>query len=77
MSKALNKDNIVSHLTRAHVHTDVSAKTGNPYTMLSLSWVLPEGSTYEQRVLLSTEAKSLIGMSIPVKNAADAISVDD
>jgi len=58
------QDNISSHLARVTVKQKISGKTQNPYTVLELTWLLPNDKTYVQTAFLNDEQIALIGQSV-------------
>ena len=60
---ATNSDNIVSHVSRAHVEARTS-KENKPYSVLIIEWIMPNEKIYKQAVFLSSEQLSLIETSV-------------
>lgn len=61
------KDNISGAIVRAQVQTKTSAK-GNEYSVLLLTFNLPNDKTYQYRSdFLTDEQKTLIDMATPLK----------
>lgn len=60
----MTSDNIISHLARAQVLADQTSKAGKKYSVLLLTWILPNEKTYEQRVFLTSEQLAVILMSV-------------
>jgi len=56
-------DNIITHLARVTVVTKHSTKTNNDYTVLELTWIMPNDKSYKQTVFLNDETKALIEQS--------------
>lgn len=61
----MNSDNIISHLSRVQLLADQTSKAGKKYSVLLLTWILPNEKTYEQRVFLSSEQLAILKMSTP------------
>ena len=61
--KIMTSDNIISHLARVQVLADQTSKAGKKYSVLVLTWILPNEKTYEQRVFLTNEQLAVITMT--------------
>ena len=56
----MNSDNIISHLSRVQLLENQTSKTGKTYSMLVLTWILPNDKTYDQRVFLTNEQLAIL-----------------
>lgn len=61
----MNSDNIISHLARVQLLENQTSKTGKTYSMLVLTWILPNDKTYEQRVFLTSEQLATLNITKP------------
>lgn len=64
----MNKDNLVSRLTRVRLIEKVSTKTNNPYTLLELTFNQGSGKTYVFTTYVNNEQKTLIDLSKPAQS---------
>ena len=61
----MNSDNIISHLSRVQLLQDQTSKTGKKYSVLVLTWILPNEKTYDQRVFLTNEQLAILNITKP------------
>ncbi len=60
----MNSDNIISHLSRVQILADQTSKAGKKYSVLVLTWILPNEKTYEHRVFLTNEQLAVLSMTV-------------